>query len=183
MMSKLQYELEARRFLKSAKSLLLYDSDEDPGKIIETEIAQRDKQYSELLKSYVQLTSIRNVLKEIHKWLFFWLVVVASGFFLRITYRVLKIILDNGDPDFIISAIPALIAALVSFVAAIIGIPMTITSFLFNTKEDDNITGIIKHTQDHDAGSLTVFKERFLSPTKKPKDGTGSLRGTDSDDS
>lgn len=181
MMSKDEYNREIKRFMKSAKSFLSYYSDDQPGKVIETEIAQRDKKYSALLSSYVQITSVRNVLKEIHKWLFFWLVIIASGICLSLVYNVITSILDSNDPEFIISSIPAIITALVSFVTAIIGIPMTITSFLFNTKEDDNITELIKHTQDHDAGSITMFKERFLSQAKQNDSNENNHQGVDSD--
>ena len=39
---------------------------------------------------------------------------------------------------------------MVGFVSAIITIPTTITKYLFSTSEDENITQIILHTQEHD---------------------------------
>lgn len=48
------------------------------------------------------------------------------------------------------NAIPLLITAIVGFVSAIISIPLTITKYLFSTKEDEYITNIILHTQEHD---------------------------------
>lgn len=44
-----EYDREFKRFMKSWKSFFSYDSDDEPGKIIETEIVQRDKKYSALL--------------------------------------------------------------------------------------------------------------------------------------
>lgn len=181
MKSKDEYNREIKRFMRSLESFFSYDSDDQPGRVIETEIAQRDKKYSALLSSYVKLTSVRNVLKEIHKWLFFWLVIVAAGICISLVHNVITTILESNDSEFIVKSIPAIITALISFVAAIIGIPMTITSFLFNTKEDDNITELIKHTQDHDAGSITMFKERFLSQAKQTDREKNDHQGVNSD--
>lgn len=50
----------------------------------------------------------------------------------------------------IIESMPLLITAIVGFVSSIISIPVAITKYLFSTKEDENITQIILHTQDHD---------------------------------
>ena len=65
------------------------------------------------------------------------------------------------DVKYLIECIPLVISGIVSFVSTIIAIPLTIAKFLFNTQEDDNITNVITHTQDHDTSALTLFKERF----------------------
>ena len=38
---------------------------------------------------------------------------------------------------------------------------MAITKFLINTKEDDNITQLINHTQEHDAAGIDKLKDKF----------------------
>ena len=139
-----------------------YSSDTEPGKAIETEIKKRDAQYSELLASYVKITGIRNILKEVHKWIFFWVVIIACGFGLSLAYRAVRPIVNEGDPSLIVEGIPILITSIVAFISTVIAVPLTITNFLFNTKEDDNITDVIKHTQEHDAAGINLLKERFL---------------------
>ena len=54
-----------------------------------------------------------------------------------------------------------IITALISFISTIIVVPLTIAKFLFNAKEDDNITTLIKHTQEHDVSGINIFKGRF----------------------
>lgn len=49
-----------------------------------------------------------------------------------------------------VESLPLLVTSMVGFVSAIITIPVTITKYLFSTKEDENITQIILHTQEHD---------------------------------
>lgn len=136
-------------------------SDNDPGKNLEVEINKRDENYTKLLDNYVQITSVRNVVKEIHKWLFFWLIILACVLGIRYSYKILNRVLAVDDVEYLIDCIPLIISGIVSFVSTIIAIPLTIAKFLFNTQEDDNITNVIKHTQDHDSSALTLFKERF----------------------
>lgn len=143
--------------------LVLSDNDLDPGKHLEQQITKRDRQYTKLLSDYIKITKIRNIIKEIHKWLFFWLIIIACIFGIRYVYIILSQILSSKDTDFIIKAIPAIIASLLSFVSTVIAVPMAITKFLFNTKEDDNITSIITHTQDHDSAGISTLKARFDS--------------------
>lgn len=164
-------------------SLSLYTSDADPGKQIEEEITKRDKEYSDLLKSYVSISKARNIIREIHKWLFFWIIVIAGYFSFRIAYCVITKIVNSDDLNYIVETIPIVVAAFVSFTATIISIPLAITNFLFNTKEDDNITDIVKHTQEHDAAGLSLFKERFIRVRSNPlsKDTTGDNIRSDGD--
>ena len=136
-------------------------SDSDPGQKLENEIKKRDEDYTRLLDNYVCITNVRNIAKEIHKWVFFWLIIVAGFFVMRYSYKILNKVLSVKDVEYLIDCIPLVISGIVSFVSTIIAIPLTITKFLFNTQEDDNITNVIKHTQDHDSSALTLFKERF----------------------
>ncbi|MBR4424343.1 MAG: hypothetical protein IKS66_00170 [Oscillospiraceae bacterium] len=123
------------------------------------QINERDKQYTELLAAFVSISRIRNRVKEWHKWIFFWLVIAACVVFLVVAIGTIRGIMDSRDPEYIVSAIPIVVAAFASLVTAVIGIPLAITNFLFNTKEDDNITEIIKHTQEHDAAGRNLFKD------------------------
>lgn len=114
------------------------------------QISQRDEKYTDLLDHFVKITKWRNVLKEIFKWSFYVAIIVAMIIMAIIVYRLYSKLFSEADIDQIISSIPLLITSLVSFVSTIIAIPLTITKYLFSTKEDENITEIILHTQKHD---------------------------------
>lgn len=148
-------------------SFLSFSSDTDTGKSLEKEIVKRDKKYSELLDNYIMITKKRNSIKEWHKWIFFWLVVVSCGVVIFLVYKTISKILKSEDYSVIIQSIPVIITAFVSCVTSVIAIPLTITKFLFNTNEDDNIAKIIQHTQDHDMTGITLLKERFMKKSNK----------------
>lgn len=152
---------EFRRLSKFARNLSFTTSDNDSGERIAKQIVERDKQYTELLKAYTTITRVRLYLKEIHKWLFFWMVVVACCFCLNLAYRLVRRILAVEDPQFIIDSVAVIFAAFTAFVATVIAVPMAITKFLFNTNEDDNITQLINHTQEHDAAGIDKLKDKF----------------------
>lgn len=84
-----------------------------------------------------------------------------------LVYKTITRILSSDDYNIIIQSIPIFITSLVSCITTVIAIPLAITNFLFNTKEDDNIAGIIQHMQDHDMASMTLLKERFLKKADK----------------
>lgn len=150
-------------------SFLDFGSDIDSGKSLEKEIVKRDKKYTELLSSYVAITKFRNRAKEVHKWLFFWVVMISCVVVLILVHKTINRLLSFEDHAMILQAIPIFITAFVSCLTAVIAIPLAITNFLFNTKEDDNIAGIIQHMQDHDMESMTLFKDRFGEKESKSK--------------
>lgn len=145
------------------------DSDEDVSGSLTTQIARRDIYYTTLLKDHQKLTKARGICKEIHKWLFFWLMVAASCVAIYYIHKTLSVVLNSEDINIVVDSIPLIITALVSFISTIIAVPLTIVKFLFNTKEDDNITTLIQHTQDHDSAGINIFKDR-LTRKKSNKD-------------
>lgn len=155
------YDKITSKYLWIGRTMEPILSDADVSVALTTQIAKRDLYYTQLLEHHVGLTHIRGILKEIHKWLFFWLIISACIFGCIIISTTLNKIFVSEDPQFITSSIPIIITALISFISTIIVIPVTITKFLFNIKEDDNITTLIKHTQDHDTSGMTIFKERI----------------------
>lgn len=162
---------EYARLSRYVRNLLFTTSDNDSGERIAKQIVKRDLKYTELLESYTTITKVRFTLKEIHKWLFFWMVIVACGYCLVLAYRLVSRILSVEDPQFIIDSVAVIFAAFTAFVSTVIAVPMTITKFLFNTNEDDNITQLIQHTQEHDAAGIDKLKEKFSKtlPEKKNK--------------
>lgn len=89
------------------------------------------------------------------------MVVVACCFCLSLAYRLVRRILAVEDPQFILDSVAVIFAAFTAFVSTVIAVPMAITKFLFNTKEDDNITQLINHTQEHDAAGIDKLKDKF----------------------
>ena len=170
-----------RKYLRG--SFLYYTlSDEDISDSLTKQIAERDLCYTDLLKNHISLTKVRGKCKEVHKWLFFWMLVLASAVGIYLIYITLKNLLAIEDPNIIVNAIPAIITAIVSLVSTIIVIPVTIAKFLFNTKEDDNITILIQHTQDHDSTGISFLKERLFPQNKSLKDCMSNITPLDNDE-
>lgn len=153
----------------NAKGLSGYQSDPDPGRDIQTQIVKRDKKYTDLLETYLKVTTVRLWSKEFYKAAFLVCVGVACCFGLKACYQVVVRLLAEEDIQVILDGIPALLAALTAFAATVIVVPHTIAQFLFNTQEDDNIAAIIQHTQDHDSSALDLLKERFMEEHSAPK--------------
>ena len=158
----IEYKKYQKEYRKNLISSMIRTSveDLDSGKIIETELASRDKLYTELLKNHVELTKHRNILKEIHKWLFFWLIMALSTFVCIFLIVSINNLINNITPDFN-SEMVALITALLSLVSTLIAVPVVVTKYLFNNNEDDNITAIISKTQEHDNIEMKMFEHRF----------------------
>lgn len=175
-MSNFEEYLELSKYIRN---LSFASSDNDSGKSIANEIVYRDKRYSELLGSYTDVTKIRLILKEIHKWLFFWMVIAACFCVGRLSYRLINRVLETEELTDIVNAVPAILTAFTAFVSTVIVVPMTITKFLFNTQEDDNITSLIQHTQQHDTSSIDMLRERFSKKnergSQKPKRSMGEI--------
>lgn len=146
-------------------------TDDDPGDLISHGIADRDSEYTELLQNYVELSRRRNKFKEFHKWAFFWIIIVLCIVF---GYFVIKFIITSSQSlvdtnQFSSESLVAFISALASLVSVIISIPIIISKYLFNTKEDDNITEIIKGTQIHDSNEIKLLSEHFAKKTESKR--------------
>lgn len=111
-------------------------------------ITDRDISYTGLLNHYTFITKVRNYLKEIHKWIYFWIIMLLIIYFGIYVFRLLK----NIDLTQMKSMenLAVVITSLISFSSVVISIPLIITKYLFSSKEDKRIADIILHTQDHD---------------------------------
>lgn len=114
------------------------------------QITNRDKEYTDLLSHFVTITRVRNILKEIFKWSFYIALIISVVVLVCMTKSIFNKYVENANIQQMIESIPLLITSIVGFVSVIITIPVTITKYLFSTKEDEYITQIILHTQDHD---------------------------------
>ena len=70
--------------------------------------------------------------------------------------------------------------SIVAFISTVIVVPITITRFLFNTREDDNITKLIAHTQDHDSAWKDFLSDRFNTQTNSKPQSTEDEQTTES---
>lgn len=114
------------------------------------EISNRDKEYTKLLSHFVKITQWRNILKEIFKWTFYIAIIVSVIALICLMRSIVELYAEKCDMQQIMEAIPLFITSIVGFVSVIIAIPVAITKYLFSVKEDEYITQIILHTQDHD---------------------------------
>lgn len=141
------------------------------------QISTRDAEYSKLLQHFVEITRIRNKLKEIFKWSFYFIVISAIFALIIIVYRLFNKYVSSANIEQILESSPLLITAMVGFVSTIITIPVTITKYLFSTDEDKNITQIILHTQEHDTSG-----RQWAMEFKKIADGLEQIKPPKSDD-
>lgn len=142
---------------------------------IEKEIMQRDSQYTVLLKNFVKISEIRNCIREIMKWLSSICILIASGILLYIFWIIINRILQVDDINKIIDTIPLLITSIVSFLSVVIVVPLTMLKYLFSNKEDEYITQVILHTQEHDMSGRqwTLDKDRIKIESKIENDEEG----------
>lgn len=151
-------KLEDKASLYKTFISVLQDSDNDSStqddKIFrrntKKQITNRDKEYTDLLSHFVTITRVRNILKEIFKWSFYIALIISVVVLVCMTKSIFNKYVENANIQQMIESIPLLITSIVGFVSVIITIPVTITKYLFSTKEDEYITKIILHTQDHD---------------------------------
>lgn len=140
------------------------------------QITNRDEKYSELLSHFVDITKVRNRLKEFFKWTFYLTIIIAMVVLIRIVYNIFSLYTSSADIDKTLESMPLLITAMVGFVSTIITIPVAITKYLFSTKEDENITQIILHTQDHDVSGRQWAMD-FKKILKSMEDNVGMTTG------
>lgn len=165
---------EYEKISKLLGNIIYTGTDKDFDGSIGNQIVERDYKYTELLKSYTRVTRVRFFLKEIHKWVFFWLIIAACIFCLSSAYNVIKQTLGADDLQFIVDAVPAILAAFTALISTVVVVPLTIAKFLFNEKEDDNITAVIQHTQEHDASGRNLLKKTISDRSTKKESPTDS---------
>lgn len=114
------------------------------------QIQDRDAEYTNLLKHFVFVTKVRNVLKEFFKWSFYVAMIISIIYLAHTISNLFSAFIMRAEVEQLIEAIPLFVTAIVGFVSVVVAIPITITKYLFSTKEDKHITDIILHTQEHD---------------------------------
>lgn len=133
--------------------------DGDFDKEAQKQIIRRDEQYSDLLEHFVYITKERNYSKEKNKWIFFK-IIMGLLIVLNITIVVtITVLLVRCNSNELVKSIPVFITAIAGFASSIIAIPLSITKYLFSTQEDEYITKIISHTQEHDSSGRKILKD------------------------
>lgn len=150
-----------RRYIQETEGAVTLN-DTDNGELIAKGLAKRDSLYSDLLRNYVKLTQRRNNLKEIHKWIFFWVMIILTITSCVVCY----VYIFTNKPS---ENVTNIIGAFISLITSLIAVPLIIAKYLFNNKEDDNITSIIAKTEKHDFSEIELLKEHFVKERKTSK--------------
>ncbi len=131
---------------------------DSPAKKITQSLSNRETYYSKMTKNYVNQNLSRFILKEIHKWVFFWVMmgalIAVSVLFVLIAVKVIELPVTE-----ITDAFPLLLGAFASFIATIIAIPLLIGQYLFNKSEDNNMGQMVLNMQQYDREGQALFSE------------------------
>lgn len=142
---------------------LKVSDDSDSGTVLADGLLSRDRLYSTLLDNYIRLTLRRNRLKEIHKWIFFW---VMNLLILVSCVCCFVFIFSHKPSDGVVS----IIGAFSSLITTLVAIPLIIANYLFNIKEDDQITSFILETEKQDYSQRELLKELYAKAKAESKD-------------
>lgn len=133
------------------------NKDSDPVKRITNGLAEREEQYTKLTSNYVKINYSRFLLKEIHKWVFFWVMLAALVAMTIIFIFIAKKIIV-ADVDIMVKSIPLLLGAFASFLSTVIAIPLLIGQYLFNKTEDSDMGKIVAAMQQYDRKGQELFE-------------------------
>ena len=118
----------------------------------QAQISARGQAYEQLLKNYVKLAKERNDSKEAKKNSFYclikWILILSGVLFCVLFIRVIFLSVED-----MAKLLPVVAAAFATFLGEFISLPTIVAKYLFNNDEDNNMTEIIKHTQDFDISS------------------------------
>lgn len=148
-------QLEVEKYINKRKTEDI-DYDENFTSISKKNISDRDDAYTDLLNHFVEITKKRNRIKEFHKWIYFWIVIILTFSFVVFIFSLMRKI-DFSNNNYV-NNLSIIITAIISFCSVIISIPMIITKYLFTSKEDKRIARIILHTQQHDIDGKKILE-------------------------
>lgn len=129
------------------------------------EILKHSKNYSKLLDIYVDSAKQNITMKKWFKIIFFIvticsLVVIVILFFATLLYAFFSFNKFNNLSEVtfeaILSIITIVIPVISSLIIAFIKIPEIIAQYLFNAKEDEYMSLIIKNIQDYDTAMFSI---------------------------
>lgn len=142
------------------------------------EILKHSKNYSKLLDFYVASANENIKMKKWFKIIFFivtMLSLIAIVYLFFKTFRYTFNSFDKFDSlnevtlEAILSVVTIVVPAISSLIVAFVKIPEIIAEYLFNTKEDENMSVIIKNIQDYDK-AMFEMEYKFDELLKDNKD-------------
>lgn len=142
------------------------------------EILKHSKNYSKLLDFYVASANENIKMKKWFKIIFFivtMLSLIAIVYLFFKTFRYTFNSFDKFDSlnevtlEAILSVATIVVPAISSLIVAFVKIPEIIAEYLFNTKEDENMSVIIKNIQDYDK-AMFEMEYKFDELLKDNKD-------------
>lgn len=154
------------------------------------EILKHSKNYSKLLDFYVDSANENIKMKKWFKIIFFivtMLSLVAIVYLFFKTFRYAFNSFDKFDSlnevtiEAILSVVTIVIPAISSLIVAFVKIPEIIAEYLFNTKEDENMSIIIKNIQDYDK-AMFEMEYKFDELLKDNKDQTEEVEDENIED-
>lgn len=114
-------------------------------------LKKHNKLYTKLLKQYViNFENISNIKKVYKKGIIDILLLMMIGIptaVIALLYYIMENFYGQEDLPILISGT---LTGIVSLISAFVVIPKIIISYLFNAKEEENMTAIIKNIQDYD---------------------------------
>lgn len=139
---------------------------------------QHTKKYTDLLDVFVNSSRSSNRLKHWLKLFFFIIIVlIMISLILLFAYsvdRTFKIIKDldidnNKSVESIVGSVVSIIPSFATMLVSLIRLPKIIAEYLFNPKEDENMTKIIGQIQNYDL-QMYPMEQRSQSLRKEQQD-------------
>ncbi|MBS6715066.1 MAG: hypothetical protein KH231_06290 [Dialister sp.] len=144
------------------KSTPVPNDEHSPRDHIIQKMADREEQYTKLTENFVTISYKRYKHKEVHKWIFFWVMIIILLFVTTMLGTVaIKLLLE--EPNQLINHIPSLLGAFASFISTVIAIPILIGKYLFNKNEESDLGKIVENMQKYDRQGQELFKGAFDS--------------------
>lgn len=121
--------------------------------------------YTILLGNYVHNSYYTLRQKRRFKECFFWVTITSLALAFALFFTITIIILvNNTSSEVNITEMSALLSSFISLLSLYIIIPKIIAQYLFNIKEDENMTDVIKSIQQYDTTVATQTRDESDKP-------------------
>lgn len=142
------------------------------------EILKHSKNYSKLLDFYVDSAKENIKMKKWFKIIFFIVTMLSLIAIVYLFFKTFRYAFNSFNKfdnlnkvtlEAILSVVTIIVPAISSLIVAFVKIPEIIAEYLFNTKEDENMSVIIKNIQDYDK-AMFEMEYKFDELLKDNKD-------------
>ena len=173
-------DLFSKVWKETGKSKALKTEDEFKAENQE-QLGRRDIHYTAMIETFVKTYADRQNKKEDNKWIFYWFVLIGFAVCILLPIALIVIILILFPPEDIARATPVIIGAFVSLISSLIALPLTIAKYLFNPKEDKEITNMVIKMQEQDLGNRNLLLKKLEEVNRTVSDseqgGNGGANG------